>query len=395
MFKRTAYYVVKETMLNKQIPILIGLRRVGKSTILKQLAEEFENSEIIKFDTLFIRSLSALELMNHLHSRVKDGVKVLLLDEVQAINEWDMIVKELFDTYVCENKLMVVVTGSSSLSFSKKDTGVNRTKKILINPLDFDEYIQLTQRDRTFDEFESFLLLGGFPEYAIALTNPEKQLEDVLNPVIMDDIPSQYGIATRNIDRLLMELSSLSNGEFNKSRSSKNTGIKIDSINLYLDILENCQIIKRVVKIDENKNQGKYQTIKVYINPHFHLWLLRKTFSQVDDKMKGHIIESYWVFANSQLDGYHYQYFYLKTKDNLEIDFAVPKWDINDKDSNFKALIEFKYTANASLIDYKTMRNIKADEKIVWCKENTKVNGITFKNIIDFSVRDKIKSSLI
>lgn len=395
-FKRNAFYVMKQ-ILDKgdQIPILIGLRRLGKSTILKQLKNEYDNSEIILFDSIEIRRMSALELMNYLHSKIKSGTTTLLLDEVQAIDEWDLIVKELFDKYVCDKKIKVAVTGSSSLSFANKDTGVDRTTKVLIGPMDFDEYILFTGKEKTFSEFENFLLVGGFPQYSnVPIDEIDFLSYKIMKPIIVDDIPKHYKIESRNIERLLFELSELTNGEFNKTRSSKNTGIAINQIDVYLDILEKSQIIKRAIRMDEKAYQGRYMTQKIYINPHFHLWLLKKTFQQLDNNMKGHIIESYWMFANAQVDGYHYQYFYLKNKDNKEIDFVVPNIDINNEGIHFKTLIEFKYSDNAIIQDYYMLRNTNAYRKIVWCKEDGVKDGIEFKNIINFSPKDKIKSYL-
>ena len=69
------------------------------------------------------------------------------------MNDWDIVIKNLFDRY---NKLGIgfVVTGSSSLSFEARDTGVTRTEKVLIHTLDFSEYLEFTNKEKSFEVFE-------------------------------------------------------------------------------------------------------------------------------------------------------------------------------------------------------------------------------------------------
>ncbi|RTZ69338.1 MAG: hypothetical protein DSZ21_00015 [Tenericutes bacterium] len=61
--KRKAFYKVKEVMDNYKIPILIGLRRTGKTEILKQLKQEHgPSATILRFDTLQIKAMNTLEI---------------------------------------------------------------------------------------------------------------------------------------------------------------------------------------------------------------------------------------------------------------------------------------------------------------------------------------------
>jgi predicted AAA+ superfamily ATPase len=84
MIKRKAYSLVLETMNNKQIPILMGLRRTGKTTILQQINKENKFSFIVNFDDISYISYTDIEIMDYLKSLINSGIKILLLDEIQV-----------------------------------------------------------------------------------------------------------------------------------------------------------------------------------------------------------------------------------------------------------------------------------------------------------------------
>lgn len=380
--KRIAYYKVVEVMDNYRIPILVGLRRTGKTTILKQIQNENkDNSLFIRFDSLEMRRLNTIQIKNIIKEHIAHGIDVFLLDEIQVRKDWGILIKDLFDDYVTDKKIKVVVTGSSSLTFENTDTGVDRTQKVLISTMDFNEYTEITGKEKTYKEFEDFLGSGAFPGYADGKHTFEELMALTLEPILNDDIPSQYKVNPDNIIRLLWELSSLTNGEFNKTRSSKNTGIAINQINTYLDILEKTQIIKRVYKVDVFGSVGRYPSYKVYINPHFHLWILNKPFSKLEGKQIGHIIESYWLFASTQIGGYYKKFYYLKDSSGSEIDFV----SLNPSGTpTFKTLHEFKYSLSPSTNDF--FKTTPSLNKVIWSKKETgKIGIIKYENIIEFS----------
>lgn len=383
MYKRKVFSYIESLLKRKVIPILIGHRRVGKTTILEQIAAENDNCYIVDFDNPKIKIMDEIELFEFLEEKISNGVKYLLLDEVQQLSFWDSIVKKLHDYYVSKDKVKIVVTGSSSLSFRKKDTGVDRTEIVYIGTLSFSEYIEMTGLEKSFENFEDFLINGGFPFYSLNKINWDIQRRNILWPMLSNDIPKEYGMRTNNIEKLIVEISKNSNGEFNKMQYCQRVSITMNQIEEYLDILEQSMIIKKVYKLDENGDFTRFSRFKVYINPHFHLWLLEREFNAIDDKAKGHIIESYWVFSTIAREGYYSKFYYMKNGDGEEIDFVFPEHA--DKVFKFKKIIEFKYSDHQSSKHFKLLTQTKAREKIVFCKENRDKNdfSITFKNIID------------
>lgn len=383
MIKRKAYYTVEKVMNDYKIPILVGLRRVGKTTILKQIEEEYSNSEIFRIDAFEFKKMTDIELVGYLDQKISsENIEVLLFDEIQERKTWDSLLKELFDKYMYDKKIKIVATGSSSISFENRDLGVDRMKKVAISTLDFSEYIELTGKEKNHNTFEKYLGFGAFPEYSLKEVNSFTDLlASTLMPILNNDIPSEYKVDSGNIVRLLSEIASLTNGEFTKTKSSIRTGISINQINNYIDILEKAHIVKVVHQINEKGEQPRYPKIKVYINPHFHLWMLSLTFDQLDNKRKGHIIESYWLFAVSQGEEFYNRFFYLKDKSNNEIDFVTMTNVVGQ--AHFDSLHEFKYSDKALTENYHLMKITKSNKKVVWCKQDDKKGLIEFKNIIN------------
>ena len=128
MYKRTAYYKVEEIMNDYKIPILVGLRSAGKTTILNQLKQEYKNSVILRFDSIEIRPMRTIDIFNEIKLMMNDGIELFLFDEIQVREDWDVLLKDLYDSFLANKKIKVVVTGSSSISFEKRVTGVDRTE---------------------------------------------------------------------------------------------------------------------------------------------------------------------------------------------------------------------------------------------------------------------------
>lgn len=308
--------------------------------------------------------MSNLELLSSIELDIKNGVDTVLIDEAQFHVGWDIVVKQLFDIYVSKGTIKTVVTGSSSLNLTAKDLGIDRTEIMIIPTLSFNEYLQFTNSDKTIENFEHFLSYGGFPGYLKNIITIEELVRKTISPLLNLDIPNQYKIRNNNIVRLVNEIAQLTNGEYDKLNSAGSTMVDTKSIDSYLDILEKSQIIKRVFCVNGKGELGKYPKFKIYINPHFHIALLGKDFSQLDDKFKGHIIESYWLFQDQVNRGLFGEYFYLKTYENLEIDFVFP--DPTNREM-FKKIIEFKYT-NKPAKRITNLHKIKSVEKVIYSK---------------------------
>ncbi|MCK5866978.1 MAG: ATP-binding protein [Mycoplasmataceae bacterium] len=378
MIKRKAHDLIKLTIKEKQIPIVIGLRRIGKTTILNQLNEELEDSFYISFDDFELSLLTDSAFWSYLQN-MASKYKYLLLDEVQTRNNWDLMIKNLYDQFVTKGLCDFVVTGSSSMNLFGREMGSNRTKRIYLDTWDFDEYIKLTGLEKNFENFENFIG-RGFPDYMNSNKTIHEKLNELLKPIIVNDIPKAFPQTnTLSLLRFVNALANLTNGEVNETRLSIDTGIARKTVSKYIDILEKATLLKIVHKIDSRLISPKNKKIKIYLNPHFHVWILGKEFKDINPKIKGHIIESYWLHWTKSLLGWSEEFYYLKDNStNQEIDFVSLT-----SDNKAKTLYEFKYSNNPN--SNSLFVSTPANNKIIWCKETKEKNGIKYISILDLN----------
>lgn len=380
-YKRAQYDSVKQALNDHAYPILFGLRRTGKTTILVQLMQEFDNSIYITCRDTYISSLNRLEFVELIEELYEQGKRYVFLDEVQILSFWSEMIVELYDSFP---DLRIVTTGSSSLNLESRETGLDRTRKINIHTLSFGEYLKLTGKDKNKDSFEYFLGRGGFPKYALTEeSNFDIQRAEILDEVINNDIPAEdRSIEPELLSRLLFELARHTNGEINVNEITSKIAptFRARDVQKYLGALEKSKVIKIINRIDANGIQPIKKKFKVYINPHLHLWMLDTPFENLDSTFKGHVIESYWLFWAMSLNHYDKQFFYIKGLNNEEIDFAT----INPSSSKpfFKTLHELKYSLRKSH-DLSFLKSIDSVNKIVWSINGEDIDGIIGKSILD------------
>jgi len=377
MIKRDAYKQIVRAVDENRIPIVIGMRRIGKTTMLKQYKDQNPNSTLIMWDEYNLQVMDDIEFYNYIDNLCSKG-GIFLFDEVQIRKNWDIIIKNMYDKYVANKKCKIIVTGSSSMILQDKDLGITRTEKILVDTWNFDEYLLLTNKDKSIEEFEDFLGYG-FPEFMNTKKDFSEMINLTLKPILEDDIPKAYPkINTLALIRFIHALAFLTNGEVNETRLARKVGVTIVTIRNYVDILEKALIIKVVKKIHSNGTFPKKVSYKVYINPHIHLWILGMNFKSLEGKRKGHIIESYWLHWAKGINGFNKDFFYIKDSiTNKEVDFV----SLNN-DGSFKTLHEFKYKDKIPLSEIKELITIKSDNKVIWCKENKVEHGLKYISIL-------------
>lgn len=256
------------------VKILTGVRRCGKSTIMKMLMNEISKRNVSEncvlyynFDSLEheeIKTSKALfaELKKHLS---EDGKTYLFLDEVQEVTSWEKVVNSLMTDYNVD----IYVTGSNSRMMSSEISTylTGRYVSFRIYPLSFDEYLTFrktnTDVSDTHSELANYLRYGGFP--AIHLQNYSFDdaytiVRDIYHSTIFTDIVKRNQI--RKVDQLERIVRfvfdnigrTFSASSISKYLKSENRSIDNETVYNYLSKLESAYIIHRCSRYDV---QGK------------------------------------------------------------------------------------------------------------------------------------------
>ena len=179
------------------IKVVTGIRRCGKSVLLKQYQDKLlaagvaqEQIISINFEDLDNESLlDYKELYRYIKERLCDGkTTYIFLDEIQNVPDFQKVVDSL---YVKDNT-DVYITGSNSFLLSSELSTLlsGRYVEISMLPLSFREYVTVTGMPKE-DAFTEFMKTGGIPYVAVMNRTDEKvdqYLEGIYNTVIVKDI---------------------------------------------------------------------------------------------------------------------------------------------------------------------------------------------------------------
>lgn len=251
------------------VKILTGVRRCGKSTILKMIIEKLKTERSIpeerilsyRFDSMLYEDMTAKEMYNDIVSKLSDSRTYIFLDEVQEIDGWERVVNSLASDYDVD----IFVTGSNSRMMSSEISTylTGRYVSFRIYTLSFEEYLDFTSSYRRLEnpktELQRYIRFGGFPA-AHTQDIPDDEIytivRDIYNSTIFSDIVKRNQV--RKVDQLerivKFTFNNVGNSFSAKSISDylKAEKRKIDNetVYSYLEKLEKAYILHRCSRFD-------------------------------------------------------------------------------------------------------------------------------------------------
>lgn len=358
---RILYPQLKSHLAKRQITVITGLRRSGKTTIIKKLLDDFhsKNKTYIDLERIDNRELFSEKNYENILSGLSSlGLEfkkkaLLAIDEVQLLPNIVSVIKYLYDNY----PIKFIVTGSSSYYIKNLfgESLAGRKKVFELRTLSFNEFLTFknvdfipsaalwkkfipSEYERLKKYYEEFIRYGGFPEVVLtkAIGSKKDLVNDVLSSYLNIDIKNFYDIRDQtNIHNLLKMLAHRAGTRLDYSKLSSLTGISRPSVYSYLDLLENTFVISRVPVTAKNPDREIVKAPKIFINDNGLLNQLAEVSSGVQ-------------FENAAFNQLRFhgklQYYSLKT--GREIDFILDD----------KTAIEVKETVTAQ--DLTRLKNL-------------------------------------
>ena len=252
------------------VKILTGVRRCGKSTILKMIMEKLQTEKNVKasqiasyrFDSMEYEDMTSKQMYTELKGRLLDGKKTyFFLDEVQEITGWEKVVNSLASDYDVD----IYVTGSNSRMMSSEISTYLTGRYIAfhIYTLSFAEFLTFKSRYKAVSdpkaELTEYIRLGGFPATHLQDYLQDEIytiVKDIYNSTIFSDIVKRNQI--RKIDQLERVVKYVFNNVGNtfsaKSISdylkSEHRKIDNETVYSYLEKLEKAYLIHRCSRYD-------------------------------------------------------------------------------------------------------------------------------------------------
>ena len=253
--------------VNSLIKILCGLRRSGKSVILKQIIEEIQSSGVddkhiiyINFESLdYAHITNAIELNNYVKSLVKDSdTYYVFLDEVQKVKDFEKAINSLRIT----EQFSIFITGSNSkMTFLELSTDLTgRYVSFRVNPLSFKEVVELTNtpKEKYLDLLLDIFEWGTLPLRFMFdnIESRENYILDVYDSILLKDVVERLGITDiTSFNKILQYVLEIETREFSVTNvleylDKNDNKIATDTLYKYLEALCSTFIINRVYRYD-------------------------------------------------------------------------------------------------------------------------------------------------
>lgn len=332
--RQIALQRLEQSLNKKEVVFITGLRRVGKSTLMKLLIKKMIEVQSVKPEHIFYISLDDYRLTRKTIIEIVEGYRrvhslpfrqkvYLFFDEVTYHNDYEQQLKNLFDS---QNVKIFASSSSASILKSKKPFLTGRNVLIEVMPLNFREYLQfknitVSKSDQHLLDrhFEYYLEKGGIPEFV--LHNDIEYLKELVDDIIRKDISSFYNVKnTQVLEDFFLLLMERAGKQISINKTANILKISPDTAKRYLEMFADSYLIYLLPRYGKT-NERILSPKKIYA-PDLGI---RTLFTGFRDK--GSLFENH-VFLTIK----HLEPAYL-LQDKIEIDFMTKK----------KELIEVKY----------------------------------------------------
>jgi predicted AAA+ superfamily ATPase len=256
--------------------VISGIRRCGKSTLIRQLSAEFPGYYLnFDDDRLMNFQVEDFQFLYETLIEVYGLLDVFYFDEIQNVPGWERFVRRLHD-----NGKKVYITGSNA-SLLSKELGTRLTGRhinLTLYPFSFREYLKFvgqsnfdTQNLKTTEtgllkkHFQEYLFNGGFPDY-IKYHNVD-YLKTFIDNIVYRDIIVRYGLTNaRSLKELTSYLITNFCGKISNNNLKDLIGVKNGTtVKNYIEYLENSYLVSTITKFDYSLKSQIKANRKSYI----------------------------------------------------------------------------------------------------------------------------------
>lgn len=239
------------------IKVITGIRRCGKSVILKQILNELEAAGkrclFLDFDLRPVRTKisDADTLIAYVSEYLEEDKLYVFLDEIQNVAAWNEAVRtlRLYNT-------SVFITGSNSKLLSREFTKElsGRYVSFHIKPFVYREAKKYAdQLGRSFG-ISNYLVWGGFPAALEQLDEDARKryLNDLNNTIIYNDLENRYNIRKKDVFEKIVDFILVSNARIFSAKSisdymkGQNISVSVPTVIKYLSYLKEAYVIEDI-----------------------------------------------------------------------------------------------------------------------------------------------------
>lgn len=283
--KRELFNELLKKIDKKQIVTISGLRRVGKTVLMKQLIDFLIAEKKVKRENILYYSFDEeqpkIEEMLFEFEKItninKSKTKLyFFLDEIQKLDDWQNQVKYFYDNF----GIKFIVSGSSSLFIRKKaiESLAGRSFDFVLHPLNFKEFLLFRKKEellkninmfqRELEKEFSLFLRRQFVEIIDESDEGiSEYVKSILEKVIFIDIPKIFPIEHQDLLLRLMKIIASNPGMIIEYESlSREIGINRLTLSNYLFYLEEAFLLRKTYNFSRNRLTSEKKSKKFYLS---------------------------------------------------------------------------------------------------------------------------------
>ncbi len=289
-YPRKILPALKKHLARKQITVLTGMRRTGKTTLVHALLDSISSPNKIYIDLELLSNQDLFSVRNYdaiINALEQRGLSfdrkaTIAIDEIQLVKNLPSVLKYLYDNY----DIKFIVTGSSSFYMKNVFTESLAGRKFLFElfPLDFGEFLTFkeipfasknnskqkfdaVEYERLSSVYEEFIEYGGFPEVVLAKTVQEKKerLDDIISSYVNVDVASMSDFQNRQrLYQIIKLLASRVGSKLDYSKISRLVGVTRSTVQNYMNLFADTYLLFRLPVHTNNADREIVKAQKLY-----------------------------------------------------------------------------------------------------------------------------------
>ncbi|MCX6742497.1 MAG: ATP-binding protein [Candidatus Pacearchaeota archaeon] len=286
--KRELLNTLTSEIKTRQIISLTGLRRTGKTTILKQLIDHLIKSEKIKREHVLFYSFDEeqpkIEEIIHEYetklgeevSKIKDKIYIFL-DEIQKLENWQNQIKYYYDNYA---NIKFFISGSASLFIKKyaQESLAGRIYEFTLKPLGFREFLIFRNKEEMIKKPNLFresirkeFLVYQKRQFIETINESEEKIgqyvKTMIEKIVYQDIPKIFPAENKELLLKILKVIASNPGMLSDYDSLSNElGTNRVTLSNYFYYLEESFLTKKVYNFSKNRLTSEKKMKKLYLN---------------------------------------------------------------------------------------------------------------------------------
>lgn len=260
-------------LTTRHITVISGIRRSGKSTLLKQFSRNYPSYYYLNFDDERLVDFAVFDFQTLMVTFQKlFSSKVVLFDEIQNVPKWERFARRIF-----EEGYKIYLTGSNAklLSSELATHLTGRYLKLELYPFSFEEFLhfhkvshqKITSKKEAeiLRHFELFLYKGGFPEFVTS--EKGEIMGQIFDDIIYRDLIARFKIReTKNFKLLVNYLFSNFTSVVSYNALKNTLGFKsATTVKNYIDFIQESYLVFELFKYDYSLKKQYVSNKKVYV----------------------------------------------------------------------------------------------------------------------------------